>query len=189
MRNSVLRWSWKCHMKILKTLGGVPFWEAAVKAKMQIKIWPICPFLEVLWTPISHFSIYWVIHHRVHVIQWYKWNGVGLIQKYSYLAELLPKSGAHPIFIYKCIHGLAPTYLNHLISFNNISLTRRNSLHISLCQASHPQAFQAAAPKLWSQLPDSISSLHWKLSFLKNHTILTENRLKLILNISLISLT
>ena len=45
------------------------------------------------------------------------------------------------LLIYKCIHGLAPTYLNDIISFNNISLTRRNSLHISLCQASHPQAF------------------------------------------------
>ena len=62
------------------------------------------------------------------------------------------------LLIYKCVHGLAPTYLNDLISFNNISLTRRNSLHISLCQASHPRAFQTAAPKLWSQLPDTIKS-------------------------------
>ena len=62
------------------------------------------------------------------------------------------------LLVYKCANGLAPAYLNELISFNNISLTRRNSLHISVHQPSHPQAFQTAAPKLWHQLPDNIKS-------------------------------
>lgn len=64
------------------------------------------------------------------------------------------------LLVYKGVNGLAPSYINDLLSFNNtVSTTkRRSSLHISLCESTHPRAFQTAAPKLWHQLPTSIKS-------------------------------
>ena len=53
-----------------------------------------CPFLEAFWTWVRHFSIYWVINYRGHVIQWYKSNSVD-IQKYSYFAKFWQKIGAN----------------------------------------------------------------------------------------------
>ena len=41
MRNSVLRWSWKFHGKILKNLGGVAFWASVFYAKKRIIIMSI----------------------------------------------------------------------------------------------------------------------------------------------------
>jgi hypothetical protein len=60
------------------------------------------------------------------------------------------------LLVYKGVHGMAPSYINELLSFNNIvtSNKRRSSLHISL--QSHPRAFETVAPKLWHQLPSSI---------------------------------
>ena len=64
------------------------------------------------------------------------------------------------LLVYKGVHGLAPSYINELLSFNNTVTTnkRRSSLHISLCEPSHSRAFQTAAPKLWHQLPASIKT-------------------------------
>ena len=62
------------------------------------------------------------------------------------------------LLVYKGIHGMAPSYISELLSFNNTvtSSKRRSSLHISL--QTHPRAFETAAPKLWHQLPSTIKS-------------------------------
>ena len=64
------------------------------------------------------------------------------------------------LLVYKGVNGLAPAYINELLSFNNIvtSNKRRSSLHISLGEPSHRRAFQTVAPKLWYNLPESIKS-------------------------------
>ncbi len=66
------------------------------------------------------------------------------------------------LLVYKGVHGLAPSYINDLLSFNNIVTTnkRRSSLHISVNEPSHPRAFQTVAPRLWHNLPASIKSCH-----------------------------
>ena len=60
------------------------------------------------------------------------------------------------LLVFKGFHGLGPSYINELICFNNISSTRRQSLHIPVNTPCHPRAFQTSAPKLWHQLPDHI---------------------------------
>ena len=62
------------------------------------------------------------------------------------------------LLVFKSVHGLAPSYINELICFNNDSNNRRKSLHISVATPSHPRAFQTFAPKLWHQLPNSVKS-------------------------------
>ena len=92
--NLVLRWFWKFHEKISRNVKALAFWANTFYAKTQIEICHFC-FLDIQ-------NKYWVKNCREHVNWWYKSNGVGFIQKYSFLAKLLPKNGekmAHmPIF-------------------------------------------------------------------------------------------
>ena len=63
------------------------------------------------------------------------------------------------LLAFKAVNGIGPSYLSDIITFVNDSSRRRSSLHIPVrAQNSHPHAFQTVAPKLWNQLPISISS-------------------------------
>ena len=52
------------------------------------------------------------------------------------------------LLVYKAVNGLAPAYLNELITFTNDSGCRRPSLHVTDPYNSHNRAFQTAAPAL-----------------------------------------
>jgi hypothetical protein len=63
------------------------------------------------------------------------------------------------LLAFKAVNGIGPSYLSDIITFVNDSSRRTSSLHIPVrAQNSHPHAFQTVAPKLWNQLPISISS-------------------------------
>ena len=60
------------------------------------------------------------------------------------------------LLVYKSVNGLAPSYLNELLVFNNDSGCRRRSLHIVDPYDIKNRAFQNAAPALWNRLPSTI---------------------------------
>jgi hypothetical protein len=60
------------------------------------------------------------------------------------------------LLIYKAVNGLAPAYLNELITFTNDSGCRRRSLHVVDPYNNRNRAFQTAAPALWNNLPSDI---------------------------------
>lgn len=76
------------------------------------------------------------------------------------------------LLVYKSVNGLAPSYLNELLVFNNDSGCRRRSLHIVDPYDTKNRAFQTAAPALWNRLPSVIKdskSVQLFKSSLKTH--------------------
>ncbi|XP_072182292.1 uncharacterized protein [Diadema setosum] len=80
------------------------------------------------------------------------------------------------LLTFKCIHGLAPSYLSDLITIRHPSrYTLRSSQGITL---NHPtskmlvtlgdKAFSSAAPKLWNQLPKTLRSQQSLVTFKKH---------------------
>ena len=72
------------------------------------------------------------------------------------------------LLAFKAVNGIGPSYLCDIITFVNDNSRRRSSLHIPVrSYSSHPRAFQTVAPKLWNQLPTSISSCNEIVLFKK----------------------
>ena len=60
------------------------------------------------------------------------------------------------LLVFKSINGLAPSYLNEILRYNNTSGRRASGLHIPLQSTSN--SFQSIGPKLWQKLPYEIRS-------------------------------
>ncbi len=82
------------------------------------------------------------------------------------------------VFVFKALHGLAPTYLSDILQYYNPSrLLRSGSLGLlSVCRSrlKHrgDRAFATVGPKLWNSLPVSIRMVPSLSSFkskLKTH--------------------
>ena len=83
------------------------------------------------------------------------------------------------LLTFKALIGTAPSYIQDLISYINVSSSRYPSLKVPVCTSSHGQrAFSVSAPKLWNSLPhyiqqcDSVSSFKKKLKhylFTRSH--------------------
>ncbi|KAJ8029601.1 hypothetical protein HOLleu_29037 [Holothuria leucospilota] len=77
------------------------------------------------------------------------------------------------IIVYKCIHGMAPSYLSDDVTFQvNTRYTLRSSNTLTLTdprtnlKTCGDRAFPSAGPKLWNRLPISITQFK---SLLKSH--------------------
>lgn len=83
------------------------------------------------------------------------------------------------VLMYKCLHELAPTYLQELITSNTPGYDTRKSLDTTLLLVPRTRtltwgdkAFQAAGPTLWNDLPKNIrqaTSLATFKKLLKTH--------------------
>ncbi len=80
------------------------------------------------------------------------------------------------VFVFKALHGLAPTYLSDILQYHNRSLRSGSLRLLSVCRSrlKHrgDRAFATVGPKLWNSLPVSIrmvSSLSSFKSKLKTH--------------------
>ena len=68
------------------------------------------------------------------------------------------------LLVYKCLNGLAPTYLSELLRYTNGPRLLRSSSRNFLAQPRTKlktygdRAFSAATPKLWNQLPRPLNS-------------------------------
>ena len=66
------------------------------------------------------------------------------------------------LLVYKCLNGLAPTYLSELLRYTNGPRLPRSSSQNFLAvprtrlKAYGDTAFSAAAPRLWNQLPPEL---------------------------------
>ena len=61
------------------------------------------------------------------------------------------------LLTFKCLHGLAPTYLTDLIHYNNLSGSRTPSLKVPFGISSiGERAFESCAPRLWNGLPTNL---------------------------------
>lgn len=66
------------------------------------------------------------------------------------------------VFIYKCLHGLAPPYLEELIKLERNTRTLRSTgrivLHVPFTRSAlaYDRAFSYAGPRLWNSLPQSV---------------------------------
>ena len=58
------------------------------------------------------------------------------------------------LLTYKCLHGLAPSYLSNLINYCNSSSSRDVYLYCPIDKSS--RSFSMAAPRLWNDLPQDI---------------------------------
>ena len=77
------------------------------------------------------------------------------------------------LMVFKCVNGLAPSYLSDLITYNNLSGSRAPSLHVTIPQSMiGERAFVCYSGRLWNELPVEIRSeteiLKFK-SMLKTH--------------------
>ena len=82
------------------------------------------------------------IHHKLKELHWLK-----VKERIEFKFLLL---------VYKAVNGLAPAYVNELITFTNDSSCRRPSLQVTDPYNSHNRSFQTAAPALWNHLPPNI---------------------------------
>ena len=58
------------------------------------------------------------------------------------------------LLTYKCLNGLAPSYLSELLQYNNLSGSRIHSLKSSHTRSSlGNRSFSSCAPQLWNNLP------------------------------------
>ncbi len=82
------------------------------------------------------------------------------------------------VYVYKCLHSLAPDYLSELLLPSTVTYATRSSLDRSLLHiprtrtVTGDRAFHAAAPRLWNNLPRNIReapTLHVFKSLLKTH--------------------
>ena len=65
------------------------------------------------------------------------------------------------LLTFKCLNGMAPTYLTELLQYNNLSGSRMPSLHVpSTTSSAGDRAFQSCAPKLWNSLPSDMKQCH-----------------------------
>ena len=66
------------------------------------------------------------------------------------------------LLVYKCLNGLAPTYLSELLRYTNGPRSLRSSSQNFLAvprtrlKMYGDKAFSAAAPRLWNQLPPEL---------------------------------
>ena len=69
------------------------------------------------------------------------------------------------LLVYKCLNGLAPTYLSELLRYTNGPRLLRSSSQNFLAvprtrlKTYGDRAFSAAAPRLWNQLPPELRSV------------------------------
>ena len=69
------------------------------------------------------------------------------------------------LLVYKCLNGLAPTYLSELLRYTNSPRLLRSSSQNFLAlprtrlKTYGDRAFSAAAPRLWNQLPPELRSV------------------------------
>ena len=61
------------------------------------------------------------------------------------------------LLTFKCLNGLAPSYLSDLLHYNNLSGSRTPSLQSTTQNsAMGNRAFMSCAPRLWNELPNGI---------------------------------
>ena len=69
------------------------------------------------------------------------------------------------LLVYKCLNGLAPSYLSELLSYTNgprlLRSSSQNFLTVPRTRVKTygDRAFSAAAPRLWNQLPPELRSV------------------------------
>ena len=81
------------------------------------------------------------------------------------------------MIIFKCRHGLAPCYLQELISFNYnrpLRLAANHNIPVVKCNTTlvHNSSFRSIGPRLWNALPNNIKAINTLSEFktkLKTH--------------------
>ena len=105
----------------------------------------------------SNFSPYRTVHAPL------SWDSRSVQSKTEHLQKLhwlkVPERIQFKILlmVFKCINGLAPSYLSDLISYNNISGSRAPSLYVTIPQSLvGERAFICYSGRIWNELPANI---------------------------------
>ena len=81
------------------------------------------------------------------------------------------------MMVFKCRHGLAPCYLQELISFDYnrpLRLAANHDIPVVKCNTTlvHNSSFRSISPRLWNALPNNIEAINTLSEFktkLKTH--------------------